>query len=98
MIEFNKKANVIYNDAGEKNVAAVVLYPNGSNVLCWDEAFEAPIMPTELADLCVKGLALVKVADKLNAITAFGVAASDDVAFAVTVGDKTYNSGTKAAE
>lgn len=78
MIEFNKNANVIYKDAGEKNVAAVVLYPNGEpgagpNCLYWVKLEETPINLTavediivkadELADLAMKGLALIEVAE-----------------------------------
>ena len=98
MIEFNKHANVIYNDAGEKNVAAVVLYPNESNVLHWDEAFKTPILPTQLFDLCIKGLALIKVDDEFNKVVTFGTAKSDAVAFAVIVEEVTYSSGTKVEE
>lgn len=95
MLEFNKHANVIYKDAGEKNVAAVVLYPNESDVLHWDEAFEAPVLPTELYDLCMKNLALVATEDGFAKVTAFKVATSDDVAISVTANAKAYSSGTK---
>lgn len=96
MIEFNKKANVIYNDAGEKNVALVVLYPNESNVLHWDSAFEAPVLPTELADLCMKDIAVIATADGFAKVTVFKAATSDATAITVTANAETYNSGTKA--
>lgn len=98
MIEFNKKANVIYNDAGEKNVAAVVLYPNEGNVLCWDAELTVPVLPTELADLCMKDVALVATTDGFAKVTIFAAATSDATALTVTANAKTYNSGTKAAE
>lgn len=61
MIEFNKHANVIYNDAGEKNVAAVLLYADVDNncLLHWDEEFKFPVMTGELEDLFMKGLIII---------------------------------------
>lgn len=100
MIEFNKNAHVIYNDAGEKNVAAVILHPAVDGELFWDEhTAQIPVMPSELADLCLKNLVLIKTVNspiEFVRVTSFPTEVNDTVAFEVKAGDVTYHSGTKS--
>lgn len=107
MIEFNKHANVIYNDAGEKNVAAVVLHADidNNNTLYWDKEFQHVIMPDELNDLFFKGLVLIMTSSDLNDAgskfkpTSIAPAGPGGVAWCtVTHGEVNYRSGTPVEE
>ena len=50
------KRHNVYEHANDLHVRNVIVFPNGSNVLFYDEAFEAPVMVAELEDLFFKGV------------------------------------------
>lgn len=54
----NKKR--IYDDAKDKNVAAVVVYLNDSNELFYDEEFKVAVPEADMFDLFCKGVLAAK--------------------------------------
>ena len=54
------KRNNVYAKADEKFVKVVKVYANESNVLYLDEAATAPILTTDLEELFLKKIAIVK--------------------------------------
>lgn len=77
MIEFNKHANVIYKDAGEKNVGSVVLKTDAGNYLYWDN-YETPVKKDELLDLILKDLVWIETSDISGIHKVTGYELSDD--------------------
>lgn len=56
-----KRVEKLYSKANEKYAKAIVLYPNASNVLYFDEAAtEEPVTTAELEYLATIGAAVVK--------------------------------------
>ena len=53
------KRNEVFEQAKDLHVATVMVYPNESKVLFYDEAFEHPVLTTELKDLFIKGMTIV---------------------------------------
>lgn len=53
------KRHEIYEQLKDLHVATVMVYPNESKVLFYDEAHEVPVLTTELKDLFIKGMTIV---------------------------------------
>lgn len=53
------KRHEIYEQAKDLHVATVMVYPDESKVLFYDEALEVPVLTTELKDLFIKGMTIV---------------------------------------
>lgn len=81
-----KRENV-YARVDEKFVKTVVVYANSGKVLFCDEAFEHPVLTTELKDLFLKGIT-ISVDDALHmpvSYTEAGVALADSTVYTATV-------------
>lgn len=82
------KRHEIFEQAKDVHVATVMVYPNGSKVLFYDEAHTVPVLTTELKDLFIKGMTIVVNEDELAApvaYTAAGVELADSTTYTATV-------------
>lgn len=64
------KFETVYNDAGEREIRAVVLYAN-ANKLYIDAEHETEVSHDEALDLCKKGFLRVFDTDTFYAVTSF---------------------------
>lgn len=62
--------DVVYHDAGEREIRAVILYANTSKLYV-DSKHTTEVTPEVAFDLCVKGFALVFETDTFYPVTSF---------------------------